>query len=63
LFERTYPLTFSVLVMVSSITVPLVVFSPAVRHTRRRRRNSGHRDLVPVDGRAVMTPMHNRETT
>ncbi len=63
LFERTYPLTFSVLVLVSSITVPLLVFSPAVRHTRRRRRISGHRDQVPVDERAVMTPTHNSETT
>lgn len=61
-FERTYPLTFPMLVMAASITVPLLVFSPVVRHIQRRRRISGHGDQAPVNRPAAMTFTHSRET-
>jgi membrane protease YdiL (CAAX protease family) len=37
LFERSYPPSFSILVLGASITVPLMVFLPALRRQRRAR--------------------------
>jgi len=53
LFERSYPLSFSVLVMIASITVPLLVFIPALRH-HRHRWILAHWNL-PAIGRPVAT--------
>jgi len=54
LFERTYPLSFSVLVMIASMTVPLLVIVPALKQ-HRHRGISGHRNLAAIDRTAAMT--------
>ena len=61
MFERNYPPSFSVLVMAASISVPLLVFVPALRRTGRER-TSCVRDSAPVDAQAVLTPTSNRRT-
>ena len=61
LFERSNTLAFSMLVMAASITVPLLVFLPAMWRTVSGR-TSRDRGSAPVTGRPVLTPATNRRT-
>lgn len=61
MFQRTYPPSLSMLVLVASSSVPLRVFVPALRHARRPR-ISDSRDHAPVVGRAAGSGNPIRET-
>ena len=59
LFERSNTPAFPMLVMAASITVPLLVFLPAMRRTASGR-ISRPRDPAPVDTQAVLTATTRR---